>query len=159
MNRKEALILLLVVALVAVASSAVLTTYASENEGGGFNVLARWFNGRIMPGAFGRPGGYRCRAGPYGFIEVSAEFNQTVISIVEGDSDVQKLLAEGYTISSIRPIIKSVVAADGTVVTKASSAVVMLQKNSTGRAEVYVDVTNGKVTRIVIFTITVIEKS
>ncbi len=159
MDRKQTLIVLSVIAIIAVASSAVLTTYAAEDERGGSNVFARQFNWRMMLGASGRPSGCRYRAGPYGFVEVSAEYNQTVISIAESDSDVQNLLSEGYIVSAVRPIIKSVVEADGSVVAKATSAVVTLEKSSTGRAEVYVDVTNGKVTRIVIFTMTVIEKS
>jgi hypothetical protein len=157
MDRKEALILLSVVALVAVVSSTVLTVYASGNGTTGSNGFAGWFNGMMM-GIRGL-GGWRCGGGGYGFIEVSAGYNQTIINIAENDSDVQNLLAEGYTISAVRPIITSVVEADGSVVTKATSAIVMLVNGTTGRATVYVDLEKGKVTEIVILTRTVIKKS
>jgi len=149
-DRRNALMLLSLVAVAAVIGSTALTVYAANNGEGisnGFAGICGW----------GR--GWRRGGGPYGFVEVSAEYNQTVINIAESDSDVQNLLAEGYSISAVRPIIKSVVQADGSVVTKATSAVVMLEKDTTGRAAVYVDVTNGKVTKIVILTMTVIEKS
>jgi len=162
MDRRNALMLLALVAVAAVIGSTVLTVYAAANGDLNGNGFAGWFNGRMRMnggGACGWGRGGRRGGGGYGFIEVSAEYNQTVINIAESDSDVQNLLAEGYSISAVRPIVKSVVQADGSIVTKATSAIVMLEKDTTGRAEVYVDVTNGKVTKIVIFTMTVIEKS
>ncbi len=162
MDRRNTLMLLSLVAVAAVIGSTVLTVYAADNGEEISNGFAGWFNGRMRlneEGTCGGGRGGRRGGGPYGFVEISAEYNQTVINIAESDSDVQNLLAEGYSISAVRPIIKSVVQADGSVVTKATSAVVMLEKNTTGRAAVYVDVTNGKVTKIVILTMTVIEKS
>jgi len=150
--------LLSLVAVAAVIGSTALTVYAADNGEGisnGFAGTCGWGFGWGRGGGRGWGRGW----GPCGFVEVSAEYNQTVINIAESDSDVQNLLAEGYSISAVRPIIKSVVQADGSVVTKATSAVVMLEKDTTGRAEVYVDMTNGKVTKIVILTMTVIEKS
>lgn len=47
---------------------------------------------------------------------------------------------------------------DGNVVTKAKGAVLMLYKNTSGIASVWVDVEKGKVTRIEILTRTIIEK-
>jgi len=167
-DRSKALILLSVVAFAAMLGGWYVTAYATNNSGNsttlglrGFGVeYARarlrvpelrglGFKGGRIPSGWGRNG----------FVEVSAEYNQTVINIAESDSDVQNLLAEGYSISAVRPIIKSVVQADGTVVRKATSAIVILEKDTTGRATVYVDVTAGKVTQIVILTRTVIDKS
>jgi hypothetical protein len=48
--------------------------------------------------------------------------------------------------------------AEGNVVTKATSAIVMLQKDTTGLATVTVNIEEAKVTQIVILTRTVIEK-
>jgi hypothetical protein len=93
-----------------------------------------------------------------GFITVSQEFKDNVINITESDPDVQKLLADGYNITGVRPIINATVEADGTVAMKATSAIVMLCQNTTGRASVWVNVEQGKVTKIVILTRTVIEK-
>jgi hypothetical protein len=93
-----------------------------------------------------------------GSITVSQEYNDTVINIVQNDSDVQNLLADGYNITDVRPIINTIVEADGTVTMKATTAIVMLSKNTTGRAFVTVNVEEEKVTEIVILTRTVIEK-
>jgi hypothetical protein len=93
-----------------------------------------------------------------GNVTVSQEYKDKVINIAQNDSDVQSLLADGYNITAVRPIINTVVEADGTVTMKATTAVVMLQKDTTGRAFVTVNVEEGKVTEIVILTRTVIEK-
>jgi hypothetical protein len=93
-----------------------------------------------------------------GSITVSQEYKDNVISIAQNDSDVQNLLAEGYNITGVRPIISTRVEANGTVTMKATTAIVMLSKNTTGRAFVTVNVEQGKVTQIVILTRTVIEK-
>jgi len=71
---------------------------------------------------------------------------------------VQNLLADGYNITDVRPIISTVVGADGTVTMKATTAIVILNQNTTGRAFATVNVEAGKVTEIVILTRTVIEK-
>lgn len=97
--------------------------------------------------------------GPFGFVEVSEEFKENVITIAKSDQDVQSLLDNGYNITGVKPIIKIVVEENGTVVTKTTGATVMLAKDNTGHASVWVDLTQGKVTRIVISTITVIEKA
>jgi len=94
----------------------------------------------------------------HGFIEVSEEFEENVINIAKNDSDVQNLLADGYNITGVRPIIKAIVEADGDVVMKVTTAIVMLRKDTTGSASVWVNVEEGKVTRIEILTRTVIEK-
>jgi hypothetical protein len=91
-------------------------------------------------------------------ITVSQEFKDNVINIAKNDTDVQNLLANGYNITGVRPIIKTTVEADGTVAMKATTAIVMLSQNNTGRAAVTVNVEQAKVTRIVILTRTVIEK-
>jgi hypothetical protein len=103
---------------------------------------------------FGRHGfGWGC-----GNITVSQEYKDKVINIAQNDSDVQSLLANGYNVTDVRPIINTVVEADGTVTMKATTAIVMLEKDTTGRAFVTVNVEEGKVTKIVTLTKTVIEK-
>jgi hypothetical protein len=108
-------------------------------------------------------GGHGMRFGRRGFggvgpIEVSEEFKQTVINIAENDSDVQNFITEGYNATAIRPILKTVIDAEGNVVTTATSAVLVLQKDTTGHATVMVDIENAKVTQIIIVTRTVIDK-
>jgi len=107
----------------------------------------------------GRRGfGGRGRGG-WGPITVSQEYQDNVISIAKNDTDVQNLIAEGYNITAVRPIISTTVEADGTVTMKATTAIVTLTQNTTGRAFVWVNVEQAKVTRIEILTITVIEKT
>jgi len=93
------------------------------------------------------------------FINVSQEFKDNVINIAKSDSDVQSLLNDGYNITDVRPIINAMVEVDGTVTLKATNAIVMLSKDTTGRATVWVSIEEAKVTRIEILTRTVIEKS
>jgi len=109
----------------------------------------RGFGGHGFRGGRGMLGGH---------ITVSEEYKDNVLNITESDTDVQALLTEGYNITGVRPIISTTVEADGTVAMKATTAVVSLQKDTTGRAIVWVDVEQAKVTRIEILTITVIEK-
>lgn len=110
---------------------------------------------------FGGGPGLGARGGLRGFgpVEVSEEFEQTVTDIVESDIDVQNLLAEGYNVTSIKPVIKSVIDAEGYVTTRATSAVLILQKDTSGCAFVSVNIEEAKVTEIVILTRTVIEKT
>jgi len=154
-DRKEALILLSVVALIAIASSSMLTVYATDN--GENSSYARWFNGMKL--GIGGRSGRRCGGRPYGFIEVSEEYEANVISIAENDLDVQNLINEGYNVTGVRPIITTKIDAQGNVTTKATNAIIMLEKDTTSRASVWVNLEEGKVTRIVILTMTVIEKS
>ena len=91
-------------------------------------------------------------------VTISQEFKDNVINIMQNDTDVQQLLADGYNITDVRPIISATVEGDGTVTMKATSAIVVLSKDTTGRATVWVDLEQAKVTRIMILTRTVIEK-
>jgi hypothetical protein len=96
--------------------------------------------------------------GGFGPVEVSEEFKQTVTNIAGNDTDVQNLITDGYNVTSVRPIIKTVIDAEGNVVTKATSAILTLQKDTSGHALVMVDIEQAKVTQIVILTRTVIDK-
>jgi hypothetical protein len=135
------------------ASDAANTTTQQANE----LVIPSW---NCEDSGFGGPG---MRFGRHGFggfgqIEVSEEFKQTVTNIAGNDTDVQNLITDGYNVTSVRPIIKTVIDAEGNIVTKATSAVLMLQKDTTGHASVMVDIDQAKVTQIVILTRTVIDK-
>lgn len=120
----------------------------------------------LMLNEQGFGGGPGCRGGPRGggprgmaSIELSTEYTEAVNSILEADTDVQTLIAEGYNVTSIRPIIKNVVEADGSIVTGATTAVVKLVNGTSGYAVVNVDVSQAAVNQIVIFTRTVIDKT
>lgn len=140
------------IALLAYANGAMNNTSTSTNET--WNYTHQNYNG-TMP----FPGGRGRGCGGFGEVTVSQEFKDNVINIAKNDSDVQQLLTTGYNITAVRPIISATVQADGTVTTKATTAIVTLTNDTTGRATVWVDLTQAKVTRIVITTSTVIEKS
>jgi len=162
-DKKKALILLSFVAVAAIMSGIALNAYSTANaqttvNGKQWRVYSPgWFAGNVSMEMRGPPHGMHGQ-GCCGFIEVSEEFKDNVINIAKSDTDVQSLLNEGYNITDVRPIIKTVVERDGTVVTKASSAILMLKKDTTGRACVWVDLEQRKVTRIEILTRSVIEK-
>jgi hypothetical protein len=171
-GKSKALALFSVIAIAAIASGILLAPHmvnATETEDTSLTTQAtdaaatQEANEIAIPSlnndcmGFGRRG---MRFGMHGFgpVEVSEEFEQTVTSIAESDTDVQNLIADGYNVTSVRPIIKTVVDAEGNVVTKATSAVLTLQKDATGHATVMVDIEEAKVTQIVILTRTVIDK-
>jgi hypothetical protein len=143
-------------ALATQLSEAAATVTGDEN----INSYKGWPHGMgpMGPGRHGGPDGGFNGWGQFGMVEVSAEFEEKVKTIANNDSDVQQLLNDGYNVTSVRPIIKTVVDADGNVVTKATNAVVVLEKDTTGHASVMVDIEEAKVTQIVILTRTVIDK-
>ena len=154
-ERKHVLILLSIVVMIAIASNALVTTYASEEDND--NSYLGWFNGNMPKCRFGGGQGW----GQRGFIEVSEEYEAKVIEIAENDVDVANLInTEGYTVAGIRPIFTIKVDAEGNVETKATDAILTLtNEDATSRASIWVDLEELKVTRIVIETRTVIEKS
>ena len=127
------------------------------------------FDGNMMmdsqgsSGFGGGPGGHGGNGGGFmgsmANIEVSAEYTANVNAILNNDSDVLNLIAEGYNVTSINPIVKNVIQGDGTLVTQATTAIVAMQNGTSGYATVNVDVTNSTVTQIVTITRTVIDKS
>ena len=105
-----------------------------------------------------RFGALRGKGGPFGGIEVSEEYVSKVTKIAEDDADVQNLLNEGYEISQVKPIISAKVDSNGDVIWTAKTAILTLQKDTTGRATVTVSLEQAKVTEIVIIARTVIKK-
>ena len=157
-DKKQIVIMLSIVAMAAMLSSVAFTVYANNNSLTTYSTDAKV---STVPDLFcwGHGGQGRGGHGGNGFVEVSAEYNQTVTNILESDTDIQNLLSEGCSISQIRPVIKTVVQGDGSVVTKATTAIVLLEKDTTTKATAYVDIEQGKVTQIVILATTVIDKS
>ena len=166
--------MLTIVAIAAIMGGFLLTTQAADTSNTtatdttntttvtadtNYTAVPGWDNGCMGFGGPGHGMGFgRHGFGGFGPIEVSDEFKEKVTTIAENDTDVQSLIANGYNVTFVHPIIKTVVDADGNVVTKATSAVVMLQKDTTGFATVTVSIEEAKVTQIVILTRTVIEK-
>ena len=107
----------------------------------------------------GGPRGHGRGMGGFGNIEVSSEYTATVNAILKSDTDVQNLITQGHNVTSIRPIVKNIVEADGTPTTKATTAIVTLQNGTSGHAKDSIDDSQAKVTQIVIFTRTMIDKT
>jgi len=158
-ERKTKTLMISTLLILAILSGIAVMAYANgvTNDTSTESNIMPNFGGCFSSGrGFGRRGfGW----GPGGFITVSEEFKDNVINIAQSDSDVQNLLNDGYNITDVRPIISTTVEADGTVTMKATNAILMLSKDTTGRATVWVSIEEAKVTRIEILTRTVIEKS
>jgi hypothetical protein len=170
-RKTAAMALLLITACAAVIGGLMMTAQATETNSttstiadlnSNANSLQGWGMGDMMTGdqGFGRgPRGHGGFMGGMGNIEISSEYTETINAILENDTDVQNLIAEGYNVTSINPIVKNVIEADGTLVTKATTAIVTLQNGTSGYATASVDVEQAKVTQIVIITRTVIDKT
>ena len=129
MDRKNILIMLSLVAVVAVLVVVALTVHPVYN--GTYNIRSLWIG-----------------LEPRGSVQVSQEFQNYVISIASSDKGVQTLLNEGYNVTGVSPIINYTVNANGDVTMKAMNAIVMLRKGTTDSAFVWVNVEGEKVTRI-----------
>jgi hypothetical protein len=143
--------------ILAISSGIALMVYANETANGTTTESDNVLNYGGCPG--GRHG-FKGRGFGWGggSITVSQEYKDNVINIAKNDSDVQNLLANGYNVTGVRSVISTTVEGDGTVTLKATTAIVMLSQNTTGRAFVTVNVKEAKATQIVILTRTIIEK-
>jgi len=97
--------------------------------------------------------------GSMGGFEVSSAYTANVTAILDSDTNVAKLISEGYNVTSINPIIQNVINGDGTITMQASTAIVTLQDGTSGYATAHVDLTSGTVTKIVIITRTEIDNT
>lgn len=139
-----------------------LTLFANEDINATNPQL--WGMNGMGPGDQGFSGAMGPGMGHQGFmggmnLEVSAEYTVNVTAVLNADTDIAKLIAEGYNVTSINPVVKDLVQGDGTIATKATTAIVTLQNGTSGYATANVDLSQAKVTQIVIITRTVIDKS
>jgi len=161
LERKTKILMVSAVLVLAILSGIAALAYANSVNGDTSTTATVTYNddGYFMGmGGHGHGARQGCGMGPWESVTVSQEFEDNVLSIAKKDTDVQNLLNDGYNVTAVRPIISATVEGDGTVTMKATSAVVMLDKGTTGHASVWVNLEEGKVTRIVILTRTVIEK-
>ena len=138
------------------AVTADTSQYTNQMQFGGNMVMDNQGFGGFGGGPGGHGGG---SMGGMANIEVSSEYTANVNAILNNDTDVQNLIAQGYNVTSINPIVKNVIEGDGALVTKATTAIVMMQNGTNGYATVSVDVANAKVTQIITIMRTVIDKS
>jgi hypothetical protein len=163
-NKRDVLIIASLSTLALILGSAFLIAYSSATASSplsmwsGQRSFKGWYEGGLATGVSGRlRGGFSWR-GCCGPVEVSEEFKEKVISIAKADEDVQNLLNSGYNVTAVRPVIKTVVEGDGSVVMRATGAVITLVKDKMSRATVKVDLENARVTEVTVLTRTVIEK-
>jgi hypothetical protein len=159
LERKTKILMISTVLVVAILSGIAAFAYANRINGDAGPIANVAGDGdAYLGGGHGHGGRPGYRIGPWGSITISQEFKDNVINIAKNDTDVQNLLNDGYNITAVRPIINPTVEANGTVTMKATNAIIILEKNTTSRATIWVNLDEGKVTRIVILTMTVIEK-
>ncbi len=180
-KRTIAISLILLTTLAAVVGALTLTAFAETSTNSTStiastavtadttqNIDQMQFAGNMMmdnQGFNGGPGGHGGHGQMMGgmdsmnSIEISTEYTTNVNTILGNDSDIQNLIAQGYNVTSINPIIKAVIQGDGTIATQATNATVILTNGTSGFATVNVDVANAKVTQIITFTRTVIDKN
>lgn len=152
---------LLGLALAIALAAAVLSASAASAQGFAVKWLPLQRSNGPLDNAVAKapPACFKWR-GLWRFVEVSEEFRERVVGVASQDPDVKSLLDEGYQVVDVRPVIKLVVSGDGTVTAKAPSAVLTLRKeDGGGRAFVWVDVEQGKVVKVVVCTVKVIEKA
>jgi hypothetical protein len=155
-DKRKIAILLSMCAVIAMVSGLYLTSYAAHGEevGNGTTEMCRWRWrwGNRDGGSFGTR--------RFGVMEMSDEYKANVIAIAESDEDVQGYLTDGYIFKGVRPIIKSIIDGNSDVTTKATNAIYMLENEDTmSHIAVWVDLEAESVTKIVILTRAVIEKS
>ncbi|MEM0361132.1 MAG: hypothetical protein QXY36_03850 [Sulfolobales archaeon] len=144
------------IAIVAL-SMATIVTYAKPNNGLGYvaligaeEVSKGWGLGlqkmlkyqRILPPGIGL--GLSVKS-PF---ELSEEFKNKVLKILEANETTKNLLDQGYNITVIRPIIKLVVQGDGSIMLKVAEVRVDLYKKGEGVVHVIVDYYKGEVINI-----------
>lgn len=78
-------------------------------------------------------------------VEVSPEYNSTVISVLESNPEIAQLLGQGYYIAWIKPVVKAYISGSGDITLKATQAIVTLT-NSTAIYVYSVDIVNSTVT-------------
>ncbi len=91
-----------------------------------------------------------------GAVRISEEYRSAVVNVLKSDPDTSKLLSEGYNVTAVRPLVTAVVTGRGEVVLRADRAVVLL-KGPSGHAWALVDVSEGKVLKVV--TVSVLKKA
>ncbi|MEM1645568.1 MAG: hypothetical protein QXL96_06840 [Ignisphaera sp.] len=82
-------------------------------------------------------------------VEISNEFKEKVIKILELNPNTSNLLANGYNITYIKPIINLIVQGDGSVVMKVIRAIVLMVKPGEGRVLAYVNLETSTIEKLI----------
>jgi hypothetical protein len=94
---------------------------------------------------------------PSRLVQVSLEYNETVMDILRSNEETSELLNQGYNVVSIRPVIRAYIEGDGTVVFKAQQALVVLSNGSV-TVMYLVDISSRAVTHIATINISALKE-
>lgn len=169
--------MLLAVLGLAALSALIISEYSVLAWYGGYPRITRWVERGSMPVSAEPPcisdaqnftwtfrrgwrwtlGNKYCRGVE---IELSEGFREKVLKIASSDTDVQRLLGEGYNVSDIKVThMKLTVQENGQIIIESDKVMLMLTKGEGSRAFVEIDLKAEKVTKITIVNITVIDMS
>lgn len=150
-----------VIAVISVAiialSMASIVTYAKSNNGLGYQATAEaegaskgWGLGlqKMFKYQHMFPPGIGLGLSMKSPFELSEEFKNKVLKILEANETTKNLLDQGYNIVAIRPTVKLVVQGDGSIVLKVAEVRVDLYKKGEGIVHVIIDYYNSKVVNI-----------
>jgi hypothetical protein len=133
----------IIVGIILVAVVAVMTGYVNSSHAQVITTPTTTYQPQVLlryHGKFGR--------GPtLSAVEVSPEYNSTVLNILRSNSETSQLMNQGYSVIAIRPLIKAYVNANGDVSFKATQSIVVLS-NSTAVYMYLVDISNNSVNLI-----------
>lgn len=162
MNRGLIIATVVVAVFVAVAAGYAVIAHAQENGG----VTTSTTTGTLststvapVPMAVPAPFKWHREAWRGGFraplawcLEVSQEYNSTVVKVLESSSETKQLLSQGYSVAWIKPIVKAYISGSGEVTLKATQALVALT-NGTAVYVYSVDLAGNAVTLVMYYQV------
>ncbi|MEM1612102.1 MAG: hypothetical protein QXH02_01965 [Desulfurococcaceae archaeon] len=152
MNVDRKIAMVAVLAAVAVIAGYVIVTYAQETNNTTSTVTPTTPSTWIPLKGYGVIWRKGFKVQLMHNIEVSPEYNSTVINILKSNSEAQQLLNQGFSIAWIKPVIKAYISGSGDVTLKATQAIVALT-NSTSVYVYSVDISNNTVTLLAYYQV------
>jgi len=133
----------IVIGIIVIAVVAVMAGYVISSHAQATTTQTTTYQPQVLLKYHGRFG----RGLALSAVEVSPEYNSTVLNILRSNSETSQLMNQGYSVVAIRPLIKAYVNANGDVSFKATQSIVVLS-NSTAVYTYLVDISNNSVNLI-----------
>lgn len=138
MGLKKATVMATVIAvIIAVGAGYVISAYAQDSNNNTTTNIQSVTPG--MPWTPHKRGVLRIPA-----IEVSSEYNSTVMSVLESNSETSQLLSQGFSLKVVNPLIRAYVDANGEVILRATQSIAVLT-NGTAVYTYLVDISGNTV--------------
>lgn len=153
-ERRAALIAVVIVALIGLIAGGFLVAYAQSGTNNKVNSTAGAPVGSLALTKVHK-WAWRVKWGApvmWG-VEVSPEYNSTVMAILRSSSETSSLLNEGYYVVSIKPVVKAYISGNGDITLKAAQAVVTLTNGDNAVYVYLVDITNSTVTLVAYYRV------